>query len=357
MLASVASALALMAPLASPPVHTSFTLAASGDLLIHQPVWVRARADGGGHYDFRPMLRYVKPIIAKADVALCHIETPMSDRPPAGYPKFNTPSALARAVKWGGWDVCDTASNHSLDQGQAGIDSTGVALRRAGVLHTGSFRSAAAQRRITMLTVRGVKVALLAYTETTNGIALPHSWSVNLARAGTIRADARRARAQGAQVVVVNIHWGDEYHSRPSAFQRRLAAAIMRGHLVTALVGQHVHVVQPIARVHGRLVVYGEGNLLSGQTAACCPPATQDGLIALLGISVDGQIARVTHVTYVPTWVRHPDFAVLPIRIGLQRGFASIIATLRKSWRRTVARAGRVSGVTPDPARAPVAVS
>ena len=174
MLALMASALALMAPLASPPVHTSFTLAASGDLLIHQPVWVRARADGGGHYDFRPMLRYVKPIIATADVALCHIETPMSNRPPAGYPVFNTPSALARAVKWAGWDVCDTASNHSLDQGQAGIDSTGVALRRAGVLHTGSFRSAAAQRRITMLTVRGVKVALLAYTEMTNGIALPH---------------------------------------------------------------------------------------------------------------------------------------------------------------------------------------
>ena len=353
MLASMASALALMAPLASPPVHTSFTLAASGDLLIHQPVWVRARADGGGHYDFRPMLRYLKPIIAKADVALCHIETPMSDRPPASYPMFNTPSALARAVKWAGWDVCGTASNHSLDQGQAGVDSTGVALRRAGVLHTGSFRSAAAQRRITMLTVRGVKVALLAYTEMTNGIALPHPWSVNLARAGTIRADARRARAQGAQVVVVNIHWGDEYHSRPSAFQRRLAGAIMRGHLVTALVGQHVHVVQPIARVHGRLVVYGEGNLLSNQGAACCSPETQDGLIALLRISVDGQIARVTHVTYVPTFVRHPDFAVLPIRIGLQRGFASIISTLRMSWRRTVARAGRVSGVTPDPARAP----
>ncbi len=82
----MASALALMAPLSSPPVHTSFTVAASGDLLIHQPLWVRARADGGGHYDFRPMLRYVKPIIGKADVALCHIETPMSDRPPAGYP-------------------------------------------------------------------------------------------------------------------------------------------------------------------------------------------------------------------------------------------------------------------------------
>ena len=92
----MASGSASMAPLSSSPVHTSLTVAAPGDLLIHQPVWVRARADGEGHYDFRPMLRDVKPIIAKADVALCHIETPMSNRPPAGYPVFNTPPALAR---------------------------------------------------------------------------------------------------------------------------------------------------------------------------------------------------------------------------------------------------------------------
>ena len=258
---------------AAEPVR--LTVAASGDFLIHEPIWERARADGGGRrYDFRRMLRFIRPIVRRADLALCHAETPMSRRRPSGYPRFNTPASFARAIEWAGYDVCSTASNHSLDQGQRGIRTTRAALRRAGVARTGSFSSAAGRTRSTILTAKGVRVAFLSYTEMTNGIPLPHPWSVNLARARRILADARRARRRGAQVVVVNVHWGNEYQSKPSRFQRRLARRLTRTGTVTAVVGQHAHVVQPISRVNGRLVVFGEGNFLSNQTAACCPRAT-----------------------------------------------------------------------------------
>jgi poly-gamma-glutamate synthesis protein (capsule biosynthesis protein) len=330
---------------AADPVR--LTIAASGDFLIHEPVWERARADGGGRrYDFRRMLRFVRPIASRADLALCHAETPMSRRRPSGYPRFNTPRALARAIEWAGYDVCSTASNHSLDQGQGGIRSTEAALRRAGLAHTGSFASAAAQRRSTILTAKGVKVAFLSYTEMTNGIPLPHPWSVNIARPRRILADARRARSRGAQVVVVNLHWGTEYQARPSRFQRRLARRLTRTRLVTAVVGQHAHVVQPITRVNGRLVVFGEGNLVSNQTAACCPRATQDGLIAMLRITVNEGRAEVAAVDYVPTWVRHPDYAVLPVGVALRRRLAPE-SVLRASRRRTVRAAGRARGVRP----------
>src|SRR6478672_752187 len=93
-------------------------------------------------------------------------------------------------VRW----ICDTASNHSVDQGQYGIDQTGLALDRAGVLHTGSFASPAAQGQTLMVTVKGVKVAFLAYTEMTNGIPLPHPWSVNIASVDAVRHAARVAR-------------------------------------------------------------------------------------------------------------------------------------------------------------------
>jgi hypothetical protein len=323
------------------------TVAASGDLLIHEPVWERARANGGGgRYDFRPMLRFVRPVVRGADVALCHVETPMSRRPPTGYPTFNTPPALADAIRWAGYDVCSTASNHSLDQGQSGIRSTGAALDRKGIPHTGSFSSAAAQGRSTIVTVRGVKVAFLAYTEMTNGIPSPHPWSVNIARAGRILADARRARSRGAQVVVVNLHWGSEFHSAPSPFQRRLAGRLTRTGAVTAVVGQHVHVVQPISRVNGRPVVFGEGNLLSNQTAECCPAASQDGLIALLRISMGKNGAVLTRVDYVPVWVRHPDYAVVPVGLGLRRHLAPR-RLLRASRHRTVSAAGRGPSVKP----------
>src|SRR5689334_7867412 len=58
---------------------SAFTLVATGDLLIHKPVANRALADGGGrHYDFRRMLSRVKPLVAGANLAICHIETPLS---------------------------------------------------------------------------------------------------------------------------------------------------------------------------------------------------------------------------------------------------------------------------------------
>jgi poly-gamma-glutamate synthesis protein (capsule biosynthesis protein) len=327
------------------------TIEVDGDLLIHSPIFLRARAaGGGGEYDFRPMLREVRPWIRRADLALCHVETPMSEAPPSGYPRFNTPPALARAIRATGWDACSTASNHTLDQGQAGVDATLRALDRAGVRHAGSASSARAAGRVVMLRARGVKVAFLAYTATTNGLRPPHPWSVALARAGAILRDARRARRAGAQVVLVNLHWGTEYRHAPDGQQERLARRLARSPAITALVGQHVHVVQPIRRIAGRWVVFGEGNLLSNQSAACCPAASQDGMLVLLHVVVRGGRSRVERVEYVPTWVRHPDFTVLPVGRALRRGEAPA-AALRASWARTTSVVGRGPRLRPVPRR------
>jgi poly-gamma-glutamate synthesis protein (capsule biosynthesis protein) len=135
-----------------------------------------------------------------------------------------------------------------------------------------------------------------------------------MARASRIVGDARRARRAGADAVIVNIHWGTEYHSAPSREQRSLASALTRAKSITAVVGQHVHVVQPIRWIHGKPVVFGEGNLLSNQTPSCCAPGTQDGLIALLDLRVRTSGVRPVRVRYLPTFVRHPDFTVVHAR-------------------------------------------
>ena len=124
------------------------TVEASGDLLIHSPIFDRALALGGGrHYDFAPFFVRIRPYIRGADLPLCHVETPMTPAPPAGYPIFNTPPELATAIRQTGWRACSTAATHTLDQGQAGVDDTIRALDRAGVAHTGSFSSAAGRER------------------------------------------------------------------------------------------------------------------------------------------------------------------------------------------------------------------
>ena len=254
-----------------------FTVSVSGDLLIHSPVWERALALGGGtHYDFAAELDQLKPYVEDADLAVCHVETPMTPAPPTSYPIFNTPPALAQGIRATGWDACDTASNHSLDQGQSGIDATGKALEAAKVPHTGSFASAAAQRRPLLLKARRVEVAYLAYTTDTNGLPAPQPWSVNIASADRVLADAKRARRLGADAVIVNLHWGGaivpEYQPQPSPAQLALAKRLISSPLITAIVGQGPHAVQPIQRIRDKFVVFSEGNLLSNQSAeAGCP--------------------------------------------------------------------------------------
>jgi poly-gamma-glutamate synthesis protein (capsule biosynthesis protein) len=330
------------------PVRVTFTVEASGDLLIHSPVWERALELGGGtHYNFAPLFARVERYIRGADLPLCHVETPMTPATPTGYPVFNTPPELAEAIHQVGFRVCSTAATHSLDQGQTGIDDTVRYLNGAGVLNTGEFSSAAARDRPLIITVKGVKVAFLSYTDITNGIPSPHPWSVNRASAPLILADARRARAAGARVVIVNLHWGDENVTQPSGFQLQLANALTRSPDITAIVGQHVHVVQPIRMINGKIVVFGEGNLISNQTSACCPTAAQDGLIALLTVVVDAHGARVSIVHYVPIWVRHPDFVILPAADAAHD--PADAAELRASYARTVAAVGRGPHLAPIP--------
>ena len=244
----------------------------SGDLLPHLPVVARAVAYGDGRPDFRPMLRRIRPWVRRNDLALCHVETPLVPGTPSGYPRFSSPPELARAIRWAGFDACSTASNHSVDRGAHGIATTRRALGRRGVRHTGTASTPRQARKLLLLRAKGVRIAFLAYTQHTNGLPLPHPWSVDLAAAGRIVRDARRARRAGARAVIVNLHWGTEYQHAPDPFQSALARALARSGAITAVVGQHAHVVQPIRRIGGMPVVFGEGNLLSNQTPACCAP-------------------------------------------------------------------------------------
>ena len=359
LLALVASVAGLLSPApAKPAPPHRFTIEASGDLLIHTAVWEAAAANAHGHgYDFAPMFREIRPYVRPAALPLCHVETPMTGAPPASYPVFNTPPALARGIAKTGWRACDTASNHSVDQGQHGIDRTGRALDRAGVRHTGSFRSAKARRTPLLLGLGHVRLGFLAYTTDTNGLSRPHSWSVNITNLKRIRRDVRRDLRAGADGVVVNVHWGGsvapEYDADPSAEERHWARSIARTHGVIAVVAQGPHVVQPIRWMAGKPVVLSEGNLVSNQgPAAGLPAASQDGLVAMLRFVARGNSIRATKVRYVPTYVRHPDFRVLPVGRALRR-HEDDASALRASYRRTVGVVGKDRRVKPVPRKVP----
>ena len=185
-------------PASTGPEPVELTLSFSGDLLMHGPVVARALELGGGdRYSFAPLFEEIKKYVSKPDLAFCHVEVPMTDAPPTGYPIFNAPPELAQDIAGTGWDACSTASNHSLDQGEEGVAATLANLDRAGVAHTGSATSQRDARTPLILEVDGVKIAFLAYTSDSNGIPVPAPHLLNLMDPTRIAEDARRARERG----------------------------------------------------------------------------------------------------------------------------------------------------------------
>jgi len=247
----------------------TITVVGSGDFLIHNTLWMQAQSDGGGQMDFSPQVAGIKKRIAPADFAICQQETPFAKPtgPFSGYPVFSTPPQLVKTIKDTGYDACGTVSNHTLDGGMDGIKRTLDALDAAGIGHAGSARTAEEAATPHIYDVDGVKMAYLSYAYDFNGYKRPagKEWCCNLINADQMIADAKKAREAGAQLVIMNMHGGDENSSTPNALQKNTAAAIAASGQVDALFGQHVHVVQPVQKIGNMWVVYGEGNLVSGQ--------------------------------------------------------------------------------------------
>lgn len=352
-------------PAPDDPDPRGFTIAASGDLLIHGGVRDQAADNGrstGEEFDFRPMFDHVRPVISGADLAICHLEVPLSadNTGLSGYPLFSAPRELAPAIAHAGFDVCSTASNHSMDQGGDGAVATLDLLDDAGVGHAGMARTEDEATAPRITTVEGVEVAHLSYTYGLNGMPLPEGqpWMVDLIDEDRIHDDVQRARDAGAEFVVASMHWGAEYRQAPSEQQRRLAEVMLGDGGVDLVLGHHAHVVQPITTIEGRYAVYGMGNFLSNQSAGCCPAGAQDGVIVIIevekapveGFSADEASAedvrtaeadrelRVTRVSYVPTWVDRDDFTI--VDVGAALGDPELPdarrETLTTSWDRTV---------------------
>ena len=296
----------------------TFTLIASGDVLPHASVIRQAHQDAqgaGADHDFRPMLAGVKPIVAKADLALCHMETVYGpdDGPFTGYPMFVSPPQVAQALAETGYDGCSTASNHTLDAGTAGVERTLGALDKAGIRHAGSARSAAESARPVLMRAGPATVGHLSYTYGTNGIPVPKGrpWTVNLIDEKRIVADARAARKAGADVVVVSLHWGSEWQQAPDEQQlslaRKLTAAKSGGRPdIDLILGTHNHVPQPYEKVNGTWVVYGMGDQLAGAMinhAGAHDPRGNQGSLArfsFAGPEREGGRWKVTKAEFIP---------------------------------------------------------
>ena len=264
------------------PTDHCVSVVVTGDLLFHEGLWSQSAIptnELGQNFDFVPLLEGQKPYLDRSDLAICQMETPLAPvgGPYAGYPAFSTPPELAAAVKAVGYDVCTTASNHTVDQGTEGLIRTLDGLDAAGIAHTGSYRAEGEQDEPLIVEANGAKVAIMTSTFSLNGLNAEFPWQVDY-RDEEPRVDpermiakAQKAREMGADLVIGVQHIGEEYWSEPTPGQRDLALQLHESGAFDFVYQHHAHAVQPLENVNGKWVLYGTGNTISESA----PPAQQ----------------------------------------------------------------------------------
>ena len=270
-----------------------FTVGYAGDVLMHSAV-LSSTPDFSG--DITGNVAAETPWVEGLDLALCGMEVPVApDGVYSDFPTFGAPSEVVGALARSGWDGCATASNHSVDQGEAGVVATLDTLDEHGLGHAGTYRSrkdASAPFALYELERGGrtVTVAQISTTMGLNGFDDPTGYSVSLNDVGAITKAAKSARAAGADLVVVHSQIGQEYETAPDGEQVSYAQDLADSGQVDILFGAHPHVPQPAEKLKGGVngkgmwVSYSAGNYISSQNESYVT-AHADGSVSVDSLS------------------------------------------------------------------------
>lgn len=294
----------------------------NGDLLFHPNLWEHfagadTAATDGTAFDFGPLFEPMRRYIDASDIAICEFETPVAERggPYSGYPVFNIPPEVADAAARVGYRACTMATNHSWDQGAAGISRLAAALEQNGIAHTGAYRTE--QESTEPLLVEsptgGGTLGLVAGTVSLNAMTPDYDWRVDRLRdfgdpnhESDIRRavdKANRAREQGADVVAMAMHSLQEYLTDADGWQVAEAHELADTGAFDVIYGAGCHCAQPIEYYNDTWIIYGLGNAVTVDAPA-------ENIVNNQGVTARIQFAgrkgvagswRVSRIDWLPT--------------------------------------------------------
>ena len=295
-----------------------------GDIMNHGPQLRAAYRKETKQYDFSENFKYVASIFKKSDIVVANLETTIGVKPYSGYPQFSAPAALVRDCKKAGITHFGTANNHSCDKRKRGIVNTIKVLDTMQVAHFGTYSNVAERIANTplMLQKKGISLALLNYTYGTNGLPIPKPAVVNLIDTIQIKKDIVKAQNLRADVIIVFLHWGNQYQHKPNNKQKKMAKWLHQNG-VAMVIGSHPHVIQPNFInlpqpniLQQELTVYSLGNFISNQRTY---PRDGSMIVGVKMIKDAEGNTRITEFTTQPIWVykyfkaKKWHFEIIPI--------------------------------------------
>lgn len=250
------------------PIEKRMSIVMVGDALIHGAIYMDAY-QGNNKYDFTSMFTDIAPIIKNYDLRYYNQESIIGGKKigVSHYPRLNSPEEIGENLVSIGFNLVSLANNHSFDKGEAGLQNS-IAFWKSqeGVKTAGSYSSFEEQSNIPVYEQNGIKYVFLAYTMCTNGLSAPNGkeYYVNVYDETQVKKDVTTARNNGAEVVIVSMHWGNEYTHVPTSIQKE-TATYLSNLGVNLIIGSHPHVIQPMEYINDTLVIYSLGNFISAQ--------------------------------------------------------------------------------------------
>jgi len=249
---------ALPEPPPEPPPPRSFTMNVVGDIMLDRTVGARIEANGAAS-----IFEKVRDELRSADVTFANLECPLSTvgpHSPREHLLFRADPRTVDVLLDGGIDIVALANNHSLNAGVEGLQQTIDHLETAGVAYCGAARERESSWQPTLFDVQDVLIGFVACTD----LSFQHgSWCKVDSEMTEFRKRIAAAKER-CEVLVVSIHWGNEYQNVPSGRQRDVAhAAVEAG--ADLVIGHHPHVLQGIGQHEGAPILYSCGNFVFDQ--------------------------------------------------------------------------------------------
>lgn len=249
-----------------------------GDAMQHEAQLTKAKEIGKskGKYDFSECFVLMSPELNNVDYGVVNLEVPLGGGPNySGYPCFSAPDSYAKALQDVGFDLILTANNHSLDRKDKGVRRTLDVLDSLKLDHIGSYRNENERNELVpfIKNINGFNIAFLNYTYGTNGIKATDGAEIAYIDKKRMKDEIDSAHEQGAEIVIVTIHWGIEYVMIENKVQDDLANYLVDCG-VDMIIGSHPHVIQPMKVIHNEkdnkdvLVVFSLGNFISNMKTA-----------------------------------------------------------------------------------------
>ena len=340
--------LGLTAFLAAEPISLAFT----GDIMFHNTQlrrsWLGLDDEGNDRgYDFSPSFEWISDYLKSHDLVVGNLETTLGGAGSAlvvnekyafreyqAYPTFVTPDELAPALLDAGFNLLGTANNHCMDSNIEGAARTVKLLEEAGLDATGT--SGAGSPEPWRGRIGDFQLSVLSWTASTNGLISPRGMETINAfnahgtddRLAEMLKEIRTEAELEPDLLILAIHWGQEYFEEPDQYQLNLAElAIKAG--VDIIIGSHPHVLQPVERrvVERRdgpqevFIAWSLGNFISSQRHKEGQREWVDGA-AVLSLMIERDTrgkARVAQASFTPTYVHWtPDhIRVMAVAAGL----------------------------------------